>query len=79
MIVYLVANIGIAFSTNFAALMVLRGLQSAGSAATVSLSESEISICHWRVTDRSPGIGVIGDIATGEERGHFIGVTQAST
>ncbi|KAH6680286.1 major facilitator superfamily domain-containing protein [Halenospora varia] len=60
MIVYLVANIGLAFSTNFAALMVLRGLQSAGSAATVSLS-----------------IGVIGDIATGEERGHFIGVTQA--
>ncbi|KAH8668069.1 major facilitator superfamily domain-containing protein [Tricladium varicosporioides] len=60
MIVYLAANIGLAFSANFAVLMVLRGLQSAGSAATVSLS-----------------IGVISDIATGEERGHFIGVAQA--
>jgi hypothetical protein len=36
-VVYLVANVGLAFSNNFAALMVLRGIQAAGSAATISV------------------------------------------
>lgn len=36
-IVFLVANIGLAFSKNFATLMVFRAIQAAGSAATISV------------------------------------------
>ena len=36
-VVYLVANVGLAFSNNFVALMVFRGIQAAGSAATISV------------------------------------------
>jgi len=36
-VVYLVANVGLTFSNNFAALMVFRGIQAAGSAATISV------------------------------------------
>lgn len=36
--VYLLANIGLGFSNSFAALMVFRGIQAAGSAATISVS-----------------------------------------
>jgi len=42
-IVYLAANIGLAFSNNFVTLMVFRGIQAAGSAATISVGECEIS------------------------------------
>lgn len=35
--VYLLANIGLAFSKDFATLMVFRALQAAGSAATISV------------------------------------------
>jgi MFS family permease len=38
--VYIIANIGLSFSPNFAALFILRGLQSAGSASTVSMGRS---------------------------------------
>jgi len=37
--VYLMANIGLAFSNNFTALMVFRGIQAAGSAATISVGK----------------------------------------
>lgn len=37
---YIVANIGLSFSPNFAALLIFRGLQSAGSASTVSIGTS---------------------------------------
>jgi MFS family permease len=36
-LVYIVANIGLSFSPNFAILLVFRGLQAAGSASTVSI------------------------------------------
>lgn len=39
-LVYLVANIGLAFSTDFTSLMVMRALQAAGSAATISVGKS---------------------------------------
>ena len=42
-IVYLAANIGLAFSNNFVILMVFRGIQAAGSAATISVGECETS------------------------------------
>jgi MFS family permease len=35
--VYIVANIGLSFSPNFAVLLIFRGLQAAGSASTVSI------------------------------------------
>lgn len=37
---YIVANIGLSFSPNFAVLLIFRGLQSAGSASTVSIGMS---------------------------------------
>jgi MFS family permease len=42
-IVYLAANIGLAFSNNFFTLIVFRGIQAAGSAATISVGECETS------------------------------------
>jgi MFS family permease len=36
--IYIVANIGLALQTNYAALLVLRCVQAAGSSATISLS-----------------------------------------
>lgn len=41
-IVYLASNIGLAVSKNYAELMCLRALQAAGSAATISIGESDI-------------------------------------
>ena len=41
--VYLVANIGLALSNNFASLMVFRGLQAAGGAATIAIGSGVIS------------------------------------
>jgi hypothetical protein len=44
-VVYLVANVGLAFSNNFAALMVFRGIQAAGSAATISVGTFKTHTC----------------------------------
>ena len=41
--IYTAANIGLAFTPNYAALMALRGLQAAGSAATISISAGVIA------------------------------------
>jgi len=37
--VYLLANVGLAFSKDFASLMAFRAIQAAGSAATISVGE----------------------------------------
>ncbi len=37
--VYIVANIALSFSPNFAVLLIFRGLQAAGSASTVSIGK----------------------------------------
>lgn len=42
-VVYIAANIGLALQDNYAALMVLRCLQSAGSSGTVALSQGIIA------------------------------------
>ncbi|OAG03369.1 MFS general substrate transporter [Paraphaeosphaeria sporulosa] len=39
---YIIANIGLSFSPNFALLLIFRGLQSAGSASTVSIGNGVI-------------------------------------
>ena len=43
-VVYLIANIGLVYSNSFASLMVLRGIQAAGSAATISVGESNLPL-----------------------------------
>jgi MFS family permease len=43
LLIYTAANLGLAFVPNFATLMVLRGLQAAGSAATISISAGVIA------------------------------------
>jgi MFS family permease len=40
--VYIVANIALSFSPNFAVLLIFRGLQAAGSASTVSIGNGVI-------------------------------------
>lgn len=42
-LVYIIANIALSFSPNFAVLLVFRGLQAAGSASTVSIGKFAIS------------------------------------
>lgn len=42
-LVYLGANLGLAFSNDFTYLMVFRGIQAAGSAATISVGQSRMS------------------------------------
>ncbi|PLN85196.1 putative MFS transporter [Aspergillus taichungensis] len=58
--IYTAANIGLALQNSYAALMILRCLQSAGSSGTIAF-----------------GYGVIADIATPAERGHYIGPMAA--
>ena len=41
-VVYMIANISLAFSRSFATLMAFRGLQAAGSAATISIGAGVI-------------------------------------
>jgi MFS family permease len=43
-VVYLIANVGLVYSNSFASLMVLRGIQAAGSAATISVGKSNPSL-----------------------------------
>ncbi|KAM0551739.1 hypothetical protein ACHAPJ_008306 [Fusarium lateritium] len=43
LVVYLAANLSLAFTSNLAMLIVLRGLQAAGSAATISISTGVIA------------------------------------
>ncbi|KAJ4083951.1 hypothetical protein NW760_014963 [Fusarium oxysporum] len=43
LVVYLAANVSLAFTSNLAMLVVLRGLQAAGSAATISISTGVIA------------------------------------
>ncbi|TQN68602.1 Itaconate transport protein [Colletotrichum shisoi] len=83
--VYIVANIGLSLSPNFAVLLIFRGLQAAGSASTVSIGESTDARGHDNSCKRisvlidvvTPGNGVIQDISPPAERGTFISFYQA--
>ncbi|PMD54872.1 MFS general substrate transporter [Hyaloscypha bicolor E] len=57
--VYLLANIGLGFSNSFAALMVFRGIQAAGSAATISVGAGVIGDITT-ARERGGLIGVFG-------------------
>ncbi len=77
--VYILSNIALSFSPNFAVLLLFRGLQSAGSASTVSLGESNgFNSLVNLVLMISQGNGVIQDITPLAERGGFISFYQAS-
>lgn len=41
--VYIVANIALSFSPNYAVLLIFRGVQAAGSASTVSIGEQRVA------------------------------------
>ncbi|PVH89914.1 MFS general substrate transporter [Cadophora sp. DSE1049] len=60
-VVYLIANVGLAFSNNFTVLMVFRGIQAAGRAATISVGAGVIGDI---TTSRERGglIGIFGGI-----------------
>ncbi|KAH8676592.1 major facilitator superfamily domain-containing protein [Tricladium varicosporioides] len=59
--VYLIANVGLAFSNSFVALMVFRGIQAAGSAATISVGAGVIGDITT-ARERGGLIGVFGGI-----------------
>ncbi|RDL32686.1 uncharacterized protein BP5553_09142 [Venustampulla echinocandica] len=59
--VYLLANVGLAFSNSFASLMVFRGIQAAGSAATISVGAGVIGDITT-ARERGGLIGVFGGI-----------------
>ncbi|KAL5331419.1 hypothetical protein ACEPPN_000949 [Leptodophora sp. 'Broadleaf-Isolate-01'] len=59
--VYLLANVGLGFSNSFAALMVFRGIQAAGSAATISVGAGVIGDITT-ARERGGLIGVFGGI-----------------
>ncbi|KAH7342962.1 major facilitator superfamily domain-containing protein [Rhexocercosporidium sp. MPI-PUGE-AT-0058] len=72
-VVYLVANIGLAFSNNFTALMVFRGIQAAGSAATISVGAGVIGDITT-ARERGGLIGIFGGIRMlGQSLGPVIG------
>ncbi|KAI0437234.1 MFS general substrate transporter [Xylaria telfairii] len=58
MTIYCIANIGLALQSNWAALLILRMVQSAGSAATIALGYSLY--------------GVVSDIVAPSERGGYV-------
>ncbi|KAL5329218.1 hypothetical protein ACEPPN_002728 [Leptodophora sp. 'Broadleaf-Isolate-01'] len=60
-VVYLIANVGLAFSNNFTALMVFRGIQAAGSAATISVGAGVIGDITT-ARERGGLIGIFGGI-----------------
>ena len=62
MLIYLGANLGLAIQSNYAALLVLRCVQSAGASSTIALA-----------------YGIISDISTPSERGHYMGVLMGFT
>lgn len=72
-IVYLISNIGLALSKNFITLMIFRGVQAAGSAATISIGKQYLPV-QDPLANQPPGAGVIGDITTPSERGQLIGI-----
>lgn len=77
--VYILSNIALSYSPNFAVLLLFRGLQSAGSASTVSIGESNgFNPLVNLVLMISQGNGVIQDITPLAERGGFISFYQAS-
>jgi MFS family permease len=57
--VYLFANVGLAFSNDFASLMLFRGIQAAGSAATISVGAGVIGDITT-AKERGGLIGVFG-------------------
>jgi MFS family permease len=72
-LVYMIANIALGVSTNYAQLMVFRALQAAGSAATISIGKMKRLSFPDLITNLL-GAGVIGDITTSAERGSLIGI-----
>ena len=72
-IVYIIANIALAVSTNYGELMAFRALQAAGSSATISIGmHPRPELDNHLLT--GVGAGVIGDITTSAERGSLIGI-----
>lgn len=70
---YIIANIVLAVSTNYAELMAFRALQAAGSSATISIGTSSLFIALMIILTQR-GVGVIGDITTSAERGSLVGI-----
>ncbi|KAH9204150.1 major facilitator superfamily domain-containing protein, partial [Leptodontidium sp. 2 PMI_412] len=60
-VVYLIANVGLAFNNSFAALMLFRGIQAAGSAATISVGAGVIGDITT-ARERGGLIGIFGGI-----------------
>lgn len=82
-LVMLGANVGIALQTSFAALLVLKMLQSAGASGRYLVRKHTVDmILNWHEYCRQIGLtsltyGFIADITMARERGGFVGVLLA--
>jgi MFS family permease len=72
LLIYLVANVGLALQRNFVALLLLRMLQSAGISGKFDSSMGYT--CLRKEGTISLGYGVLADIATPAERGLYVGL-----
>jgi MFS family permease len=82
--IYTAANIGLAVSNNWATLLVLRMVQSAGSAGRIStifhhfhLFKRQIAMLIQREATIAIAYGVVSDIASPAERGSYVGAVLA--
>ncbi|THV55550.1 hypothetical protein BGAL_0006g00020 [Botrytis galanthina] len=71
--VYIIANIALSFSPNFAVLLIFRGIQAAGSASTVSIGIFLVIPTSDKFSDKTKEM----DITPPAERGAYISFYQA--
>lgn len=76
MLILALSSMGLALTPTSAywLLMLLRAVQAAGSASTVSLSKCIVVTENLLLTLCWAGVGVIADIANPGERGMYVGV-----
>ena len=75
--IYLAANIGLGLQNTYAGLLVLRGIQSAGSSGVLFITTTSLSPLltqQCTLGTISLGYGVLSDITTRAERGSYVGV-----
>jgi len=74
LVVFVGANLGLLFSSNFLSLMLLRAIQAFGSADLPIIGEIPFPLKarNAGMLTRGQGAAIIGDISTGEERGSLV-------
>ena len=72
-VVYFAANIGLALQDSYAALLILRILQSSGSSGEVPRYDLTLDVMFISAGTIALAISVVADIAAPHERGKYVG------